>query len=106
MISPLAVCMCTLTCDNVFGGRRTTLVVLHHLQFDLVLLARAQARLLKSGLWTAERVQNLTILLFLPAPKNNSHQLLQRLVSAKCVEWEEKNCQIIYNGSLGGVWTS
>ena len=98
--------MCTLTCDDVFGGRRTTFVVLHHLQFDLVLLARAQARLLKGGLWTAERVQNLTILLFLPAPTNTSHQPPQRLVLTKCVEWEEKNCQIIHNGSLDGVWTS
>lgn len=35
--------MCTLTCDDVLGGRRSTLVVLYHLQFDLVLLAGAQA---------------------------------------------------------------
>lgn len=74
--------MCTLTCDDVLGGRRSTLVVLYHLQFDLVLLAGAQARLLKGGLWTAEGVKNLTILLFLPAPKNTSHQPLQRLVLA------------------------
>lgn len=64
--------MCILTCDHVLGGRWSTLVVLHHLQFDLVLLARAQPRLLKRGLWTAKGVKNLAILLFLPAPKNNS----------------------------------
>lgn len=60
---------CVLTCNDIPGGRRSTLVVLHHLQFDLVLLARAQTRLLKGGLWTAKGVKNLTILLFLPAPK-------------------------------------
>lgn len=61
--------MCTLTGEDVLGGRRPSLVVLHHLQLDLVLLARPQTRLLKGGLWTAKGVKNLSVLLFLPAPK-------------------------------------
>lgn len=64
--------MYILTCHHILGGRWSTLVVLHHLQFDLVLLARTQARLLKGGLWTAKGVKNLAIILFLPEAKYNS----------------------------------
>lgn len=58
-----------LTCDDALRGRRPTLFVLHHLQFDLVLLAWTQTRLLEGGLRPAEGVENLTILLFLPTAK-------------------------------------
>lgn len=99
--------MCTLTCDDVLGGRRSALVVLHHLQLDLVLLAGAQARLLKGGLRSAEGVKNLTVLLFLPVPKKH-----QSSTTTKTKSWhnawsgrKKKNCQIIHNGALGGVWT-
>lgn len=64
--------MYELTCDHILGGRWTTLVVLHHLQLDLILLARSQAGLLKGGLWTTKGVENRTVLLFLPASINNS----------------------------------
>lgn len=86
--------MWRLTCDDILGGWRSTFVVLHHLQFDLVLLAWTQARLLKGGLRSAQGVQNLTVFLFLPAPtkkKNptktptNQHPL-QRLVLASHVK--------------------
>lgn len=63
--------MWRLTCDDILGGRRPTFVVLHHLQFDLVLLAWTQARLLKGGLRSAQGVENLTVFLFLPAPTKN-----------------------------------
>lgn len=68
--------MWRLTCDDILGGWRSTFVVLHHLQFDLVLLAWTQARLLKGGLRSAQGVQNLTVFLFLPAPtkKNNNNK--------------------------------
>lgn len=55
-----------LTRDDVLRSRRSALVVFHHLQFDLVLLTRTQTGLLKAGLWAAEGVQDLTVLLFLP----------------------------------------
>lgn len=87
--------MWRLTCDDILGGWRSTFVVLHHLQFDLVLLAWTQARLLKGGLRSAQGVQNLTVFLFLPAPTKkkkkttktptNQHPL-QRLVLASCVK--------------------
>ena len=54
-----------LTCEEVLGCRGSAGVVLHHLQLDFVLLARSQAGLLKGGLGRAQRIQDLSILLFL-----------------------------------------
>lgn len=68
-----------LTCDEVLSRWGSTGVVLHHLQFDFILLARSQARLLKGGLRRAQRIQDLAILLFLSSKAKQRSHCQQRL---------------------------